>query len=996
MIDKYKKIGIFVKDCKNKQSKTIRRCPQLIVLIVCYFIFLLLAGVGPVINVYGEKQSKMAENKLVDYCCDEGIMLYGTGDYKEAAKLFNRALMLDSEHELAKEYLRRIKSMFKDSGLKIDKSKDKSKGKSKGKIRKDSLKKTENKLVDYCCDEGKKLYEAGNYKEAVKLFNRALIIDSEHKLAKEYLRKIKSFFKDSGLKTKKSEGKIREEILKQEIKRLEQGIGEFEIKGLEEEWKMEEEWELEEEWGKHKWQINKKKGRNFELEHVPKGQKETAKVLNEHIEPVMISGEYRLGMGVYSNEEVEWKKADADLQENGWRYLYGDKRFNTFDPAIYSRLRLNIKASVPENWNLGVKLVVDPWSFRGKTQRFRIYNSAKSDYADIQLKYWSNLDTTISQTIRTHKGNVLDISEIRIKDGKIVPTAVSAAWSDELQQGWTDSFGTIPDYKISQEFKPIRNLWAEYKSDEWRIRVFPLGGQEEALTSDDPLGLSNHHIYWEPSPWLDYWQAGVHYTASAVGWEDGEWKKDWYTEDSGHQWLRRLRGISFSNSGHSNLYLQATAAAPLDVWDNYSELNALPMAIRLKYKLSEKWQLGTTQTGRIGYSDKNKDATVWAGGVDLQCELSKNIALRSEIAHSRKKENLLTSARKEEKDDEAYKTEFAVKIPTLFPNYYQDIPLDVDLSYTQIGENFYAPLASYAYTRDDRAWGRYLSFFPRSFEDEAVRLGDSADVNRKVYNFTLKSKLFNSRLRPLFNYRNAHRVSSSKFVEGIYRGELEYDILSNFKSKLMYVYSDKPEDNQQRKISTERIAGGLRYKFTGWLAAETICTHTNEYPEFPDNIYTWLGKSPYNVNPDPPYPYYNIYKGRIIYQMFPELSFTFDHTTNEFDFANRIADDYYYDELSYDGVEIKYEPIPKLIATLIYRYSQLANLNQYVDSKGKIKDIEEHHNFYGELNYKLDPDSCLTLQYGDLGIYANANYIPFTHAVLDTQHLVRAFWTQKF
>jgi len=79
---------------------------------------------------------------------------------------------------------------------------------------------------------------------------------------------------------------------------------------------------------------------------------------------------------------------------------------------------------------------------------------------------------------------------------------------------------------------------------------------------------------------------------------------------------------------------------------------------------------------------------------------------------------------------------------------------------------------------------------------------------------------------------------------------------------------------------------------------------------------------------------------------------------------------------------------------LVYRYSQVANLNQYIDNGDE--DVEGHHNFYGELNYRLDPDAELTLQYGDLGIYLHEGYIPFTHAVLDTQHLFRIFYTQKF
>ena len=847
-------------------------------------------------------------------------------------------------------------------------------------------------LTNYYCNEGIKFYEVEQYKEAKQAFKKALMIDSECETAKEYLNKMgnryykpvtKPEVKSKPIRYKEYTSKIetssREEELKREIEKIEAEIRELEN----------QEYEPTEQ---------KVSYRKSEKYHYSEKQEKIIDIINDTISPLKVSGEYRMGLGIYPGGEVEWKKADADLQEDGWRYIYGEERFNTFDPVIYNRLKLNIETSDLDNWNLGMKLVVDPWSWTGKSETIRIYNKDKSDYADIQLKSWGNLDTTIPQTVRTHKGNVINIPEIRIKDGKIVSTSLKGAWSDEVGLGWSRDadFGIISDYPISSKFQPIRNLWTEYKTDDWKIRVFPLSGQEEALTSDDPLGLSNHHIYWEPSPWLDYWQAGVDYTKT--GWETGEWAKDWYAEDSEHQWLRRLRGITlaFGNPNYNNLTLETTLASPLGVWDDYSEYNALPMALRLKYKLSNEWQIGTTQTARIGYDNEKKDAFAYAGGIDIQYSPTEFTTIRAEIAHSQSEENILTDTRIVEKDDEAYKIELATKIATLLPDYYdEDIPLDINLSYTHIGENFYAPLASYSYTCNDSAWGRYLSFFPRSYEDEAIRIGDSIDIDRETFGITLKSELFDNRLRPLFNYRNANRVSDGEFIESVFRSELEYDITDNLKSKIVHLYNDRPNDIKDRDTSSSRIAGGLRYKWTDWLTTEAIYTRTNEYPEFPQDIYTWL-ETKYPVNPIPPYPYYNIYKGRIIYQPYPEWSFTLDHTTNEFEFANRIADDYYYDELSYTGIEIAYKPTNRLTTRLVYRNSQVANLNDYIDSDGKDKNIENHHNVYGEVGYMINPDAYLTLQYGDLGVYTQGSYIPYTHAVLDTQHLFRIFYTQKF
>ena len=839
-------------------------------------------------------------------------------------------------------------------------------------------------VVDYYCEEGIKFYEQTEYGKAKEAFKKALLIDEDCEIARRYLVKIEKIERQMEEREKKR--KVRRE----KKRKVEQRKGEEKIeKQIEQTESL-----LSPFPGKEKESIYEftQPAHYFQVEDISRKQKEAVDLLNKAIYPVRISGEYRIGLGVYSDGEVEWKKADADWQENNWRYLYGDLRFNTFDPVIYNRLKVNVDAALSGNWSFGMEIVNDPWSFIGRTPEFRIYNADKSDYADIQLKYWGNLETTIPQTVRTHKGNVIDIPEIKVEGGKIVPTSLSASWSDELGKGWTDSFGTISDYEFSSEYRPVRSLWVEYKGDAWKMKVFPFGGQEEALSSDDPLGLSNHHIYWEPSPWLDYWEQGQEYTAT--GWESGEWKKDWYTEDSEHQWLRRLRGVSFAfgDPEYGDFSLESTIATPLDVWEDYSELNALPMALRARYRLSEEWQIGTTQTGRVGYVEGSRDAYAWAGGLDIQYSpySFENTVLSAEIARSKRKENILSSVHEQEKEDDAYKLKLTTKIPTLFPAYYyEDIPLDIDFSYTRLGEDFYAPLASYTYTRDDQAWGRYLSFFPRSPQDEAVRLGDSVDIDREVYGLTLRSRFFEGRIRPLFNYRNAHRVSDDEFIEAIYRSEIEYDILDNLQSKIVYIYEDKPEDSEGRDLSVDRTAFGLRYEWTDWLTTEAIYTYTNEYPSFPDDLYSWV-----SANPEPPYPHYNIYKARVIYQPFSQITLTFDHTTNEFKFANRIADDYYYDELTYDGLEIEYKPNSKLSTRFVYRYSYVANLNQYIDNGEE--EVEGHHNLYAEIIYHIDPDATLSLQYGDLGVYSEPEYIPYSHAVLDTQHLVRIFYTQKF
>jgi hypothetical protein len=62
-----------------------------------------------------------------------------------------------------------------------------------------------------------------------------------------------------------------------------------------------------------------------------------------------ISVEYRISTGIYSGEDVKWCEADADKAEWNWRYTYGKDRYNTFDPRIYNRLKVNFEMNPSSN-----------------------------------------------------------------------------------------------------------------------------------------------------------------------------------------------------------------------------------------------------------------------------------------------------------------------------------------------------------------------------------------------------------------------------------------------------------------------------------------------------------------------------------------------------------------------------------------------------------------------------------------------------------------------
>jgi hypothetical protein len=61
---------------------------------------------------------------------------------------------------------------------------------------------------------------------------------------------------------------------------------------------------------------------------------------------------------------------------------------------------------------------------------------------------------------------------------------------------------TIPESKMNTTFQPVRELWLDYANDVVKLRAFPMGTRIRLISSDDPLNISNHGIWWKDSKWL--------------------------------------------------------------------------------------------------------------------------------------------------------------------------------------------------------------------------------------------------------------------------------------------------------------------------------------------------------------------------------------------------------------------------------------------------------------------------------------------------------------
>src|SRR3989338_2779743 len=318
-----------------------------------------------------------------------------------------------------------------------------------------------------------------------------------------------------------------------------------------------------------------------------------------------IRGEYKMSIGVTGDDFV-WKKANGDYNERNFRMIdHNFPRTNTFDTKVYDRFKVVFDTN-PENngFNLHSDITVDPWSFTGKTKKFTVEGGA--DRVELELKYWAGTRSTINEKYYTlDYGRLVNAGEYKVKDGKIPAFNI---WSEAASVQYSQF--SIPEQTIDLTFQPLRELWFDYKNDDCNFKVFPLALEDHALSSDDPMGLSNRHIYWEPSPWLDDWLPGNENAAYApTQFWSGQWSKDlaFFTRDSEVKRLTALRGFSFKGDIFDSTNLSFTAASPKGLWQDYGEMTALPGAIRTKTQLTDSFMLGFIDTFRIGYKDDKAD-----------------------------------------------------------------------------------------------------------------------------------------------------------------------------------------------------------------------------------------------------------------------------------------------------------------------------------------------------------------------------------------------------
>ncbi len=774
-----------------------------------------------------------------------------------------------------------------------------------------------------------------------------------------------------------------------------------------------------------------------------------------------ISGEARAAMGIDANGHAVFTRANADLNERNWRILSDaalNRDINTYDPAIYSRLKVVMDASVASAVvSVHLNLTADPWSYTGKSNAQLVTSaSGWGDTAKVQYLTWGNTGYTVNSIVNTlQDGDSFALPEIKTHGNMVPATSVTSSFGDTFN---------IPSAKIDYTFFPVREAWVDVKpTDQISLRIFPMGYEDQALNSDDPLKLSNNKIWWEQSPWINGWQGGtLNSGAAPVDFTKGQWDRtlSFFTRDSDGQRLTALRGVSLDWKPGDETSLNATIASPKTLWQDYGDIVAVPASVRLKQFIGDLFYIGTVANAHQGFVDGTRDAENYTGGVDTGMILLQGLKLSGEYSISKSRYDETTPAYASKYRGNAYYVSLeSASNPEdmLNKDYFGVVPVEkgdnfykTRVFYARMDKGFESSLSNYHATRDDSFWSDHLTFYPSDYrympgiapsqteyDFEPFAIGNGIDYGRTSIGWRGEVDLMHGKLQGLADVRHVTN-SSGNNIETVSRTQWTYKPTDKFTTKVLLLWHALPKtvagvdpfvtngDTGQNLVNTTVVGGkdpslktgswGARYALTPWAALNGVWEYTNDVTLATNNFpqgdlnsssfitYTQNGKIYRRVYPflydqgsfqQAPYDYLNIFKTGLELTPSEKWHIYLDYTRNPNGFAGNIDDN-----MNHYGFETSYVPVPKIGFFVRYTLSQGYDINRLVNNRSL--EYRVYNNVFFETRMVLPKDVMMSIEYGVGPSYniqtssTDPSLAYYSTSVVGTQHIVRIVFDKKF
>ncbi len=877
---------------------------------------------------------------------------------------------------------------------------------------------------DVMIGSGLNYYKEGYYQEALHEFNKVLLIEPSNEEARRYIETIKA-----------------EQVAKR-IEEVTDALDSYQedmTKSLSESRELIVNRELDDKTASKKYRkkIVPQKKNPVLLKEKAK-EKEGKEKTGDYID---LSGEVRASLGVRSPSEVVWKEANGDLNEKNYRILFGESKHNTFDPAIFDRFRLNIDTKNLDelgiyNINAHANITVDPWSFTGKSDTFTL-TGAGGDAVELELKYWSNTGHTINEIVLTSiNGDAMALPEIKVIDGVSSPAVVGSTFGNTF---------TIPATKIKREFLPLREFWVDFKDETHRLRVFPIAYQDQALSTDDPLKISNRHTWWEESPWLADWRPGnLNTGAFPNDFRKGIWDDSlaFFTRDSDGLRLTALRGASFAYDGiDSKLY--STIASPKNLWADYGDFHTYATATRYTRDIFYNTGIGFTHAGHLGYDSSELDGLNNTFSMDVKNAPSIGTKISAQVAGSESSFDRSNENYASRKRGYAYLFSLVNRFPAddLYEQDYfsigklpgEDSFLKSRLQVARMDAGFESSLSSYRQTRDDEFWSRHISFrkhplylytgltAPMSWYDiQPFAIGDGIDSGRNVISWRLEgaTKILDRDLTGLFDVRNVHNTGGT-FLENVSRIELGLKATDKLTTRILGIYhamqdtiagfdpfifdaaTGKPLINTAiaggQDPSLHTVSIGFDYEVNDKFSYNFVYEHTNDSTvatdNYPRGLFNSASQTTYTENGkvyrEPiPFLYSQQYFDLPPYDDFDIFKFGFSFRPTEeleiyldFAFNENKKSGQIDDNMNHYGVEVAYAPNNKL--SFLFKYTIARWIDMLQLNASGLEIYNWHNNFFIESRYHINESSDFIFDYGVGGItpLGTTTYDPFGGAL---------------